>query len=96
MRFKAKKPIQTCQADACDGCGVGYSIHCHFTWKDLIPFLLISLPPFLLRGAGIYNPSVWLLVFWILLVVAFFGFIEIRVMCSHCPHYAEAAISLKY
>lgn len=63
--------------------------------KSSFIFLVISLPPFLLGGTGIYNQSVWLLVFWILLVVAFFGFIEIRVMCSHCPHYAEAASSLK-
>jgi len=25
----------------------------------------------------------------------FFGFVEIRVMCSHCPHYAEEGSSLK-
>ena len=29
------------------------------------------------------------LIIWIAIVVGFFGFIEIRVMCSHCPHYAE-------
>lgn len=28
-------------------------------------------------------------------MIAFFGFIEIRVMCSHCPHYAESPTSLK-
>jgi hypothetical protein len=28
------------------------------------------------------------------IIVAFFGFIEIRVMCSHCPHYAENGSSL--
>jgi hypothetical protein len=27
--------------------------------------------------------------------LGFFGFIEIRVMCSHCPHYAEEGKSLK-
>jgi hypothetical protein len=29
------------------------------------------------------------------MVVGYFGFIEIRVMCSHCPHYAEPGSSLK-
>jgi hypothetical protein len=95
MFFNAEKPIMTCQADSCDGCAVNHAIHCHFTWKDLVHFLLISLPPFLLGGVGIYKQSVWLLVFWILIVIAFFGFIEIRVMCSHCPHYAEPGTSLK-
>jgi hypothetical protein len=48
-----------------------------------------------LGGAGIYHVSGWLLTPWIIFVVAFFGFIEIRVMCSHCPHYAESLTSLK-
>ena len=95
MFLSAEKPIQTCQADTCDDCAMNHSIHCHFKLKDLVHFLLISLPPFLLGGVGIYNQSVWLLVFWILIVIAFFGFIEIRVMCSHCPHYAEEGTSLK-
>jgi len=95
MFINAEKPIQTCQADTCEDCAVNHSIHCHFKLKDLFHFLLISLPPFLLGGVGIYNQSVWLLVFWILIVIAFFGFIEIRVMCSHCPHYAEEGTSLK-
>lgn len=91
----AEKPILTCRADNCDGCAVNHSIHCHFKLKDLVHFLLVSLPPFLLGGLGIYNQSAWLMVFWIFLVVAFFGFVEIRVMCSHCPHYAEQGTSLK-
>ncbi len=74
MFLNAEKPIQTCQADACDGCAVNHSIHCHFKLKDLVHFLLISLPPFLLGGLGIYNQSTWLLVFWIVMVIAFFWF----------------------
>jgi hypothetical protein len=26
---------------------------------------------------------------WVLLSLSYFGLVEIRVMCSHCPHYAE-------
>jgi hypothetical protein len=59
------------------------------------PSTAISLPSFLLGGAGIYNVSGWLLIPWLLVGVAFFGLIEIRVMCAHCPHYAEPANSLK-
>jgi hypothetical protein len=33
--------------------------------------------------------NAWLLIPWIGLLVSYFGFVEIRVMCSHCPHYAE-------
>jgi hypothetical protein len=49
----------------------------------------------LLGGAGIYNISGWLLLVWVIFVISFFGFIEIRVLCSHCPHYAEPGKSLK-
>jgi hypothetical protein len=31
----------------------------------------------------------------VIIIIGYFGFIEIRVMCSHCPHYAENGSSLK-
>jgi hypothetical protein len=37
----------------------------------------------------------WLLIPWLTMIIGYFGFIEIRVMCSHCPHYAESDSSLK-
>lgn len=95
MFLDPEKPIATCESDTCDNCPTGENIHCHFTLKDWIHFLLISLPPFLLGGAGIYQLSGWLLLPWLVFVLAFFGLIEIRVMCSHCPHYAESGKSLK-
>ena len=89
------KPILTCKLSSCDDCTIYNNLHCHFRLKDWIHFLLIAFPPFLLGGAGIYHVAGWLLIPWIIFVVAFFGFIEIRVMCSHCPHYAEPVSSLK-
>jgi len=32
---------------------------------------------------------------WLIIILGYFGFVEIRVMCSHCPHYAEEGRSLK-
>ena len=95
MFLDPQKTIATCESDSCDECVIKGKIHCHFRLKDWIHFLMIAFPPFLLGGAGINNADSWLLVPWILFVIAFFGFIEIRVMCSHCPHYAEALTSLK-
>ena len=89
------KPIITCISESCDDCNVSHAVQCHFRPKDLIHFLCIVLPSFLLGGAGIYNLSGSLLVFWILMIVGYFGFVEIRIMCSHCPHYAEKCSSLK-
>ena len=95
MFLDPHKPIETCESISCDGCAIRGRLHCHFSLKDWIHFLLIAIPPFLIGGAGVYYASGWLLVPWLLFVVAFFGFIEIRVMCSHCPHYAESLTALK-
>ena len=73
---------------------VGKSFHCHFTLGNLLHFLLIVSPSFLLGGAGVYNANGWMLIPWLLILIGYFGFVEIRVMCSHCPHYAEPGRSL--
>ncbi len=95
MFLDPKKPIATCESESCEDCAVRNRIHCHFLLKDLIQFMFVALPPFLLGGAGIVNVNAWLLIPWGIFVFSFFGFIEIRVMCSHCPHYAESLSSLK-
>ncbi|MBW2673076.1 MAG: hypothetical protein JRD89_06620 [Deltaproteobacteria bacterium] len=89
------RPIASCTSESCDGCPVGTTLHCHFTLRELTRFLLIVLPSFLAGGAGIYHRSGWMLIAWIMVILGFFGFLEIRVMCSHCPHYAEPGNSLK-
>lgn len=96
MKFlDPNKPIATCISKTCDNCTVSNALHCQFTLRDFIHFLLISLPCFLLGGAGIYHISGWMLIPWLIFIIGYFGFIEIRVMCSHCPHYAEEGSSLK-
>ena len=89
------KPIATCTSGTCDNCTVSSGLHCHFTLKDLIHFYVIVAPSFLLGGAGIYHVGGWWLIPWLIIVIGFFGFVEIRVLCSHCPHYAEEGNSLK-
>jgi hypothetical protein len=95
MFLKPNEPLSTCESSSCIDCSASDDLHCHFTLKDWLHFLFIAFPPFLLGGVGIYHVSGWLLVPWLIFLVAFFGFIEIRVMCSHCPHYAEPLKSLK-
>jgi len=55
------KPIATCVSKSCTGCPVEEKLHCHFTPKDLIHFLLITLPSFLIGGAGVYHLNGWML-----------------------------------
>ena len=95
MFLDPNKPIATCMSEACDDCSLSETLHCHFTLKDLIHFLLIAFPSFLLGGAGIFHKSGWWLIPWLIVIIGYFGFVEIRVMCSHCPHYAEEGSSLK-
>jgi hypothetical protein len=84
-----QKPLSTCAASTCSDCPLQSRLQCHFHGKDLAQFLAIAFPPFIVGGIGIVQVNAWLLIPWIGLIVSYFGFIEIRVMCSHCPHYAE-------
>jgi hypothetical protein len=95
MAFRdPSKPIATCVASECIDCPVSKKVHCHFRPQELAHFLLICLPGFIVGGAGVLAWGVWSLVFWIAIIIGFFGFLEIRVMCSHCPHYAEDGTTL--
>ena len=87
-------PIATCNAADCRNCPTADSIHCHFRPMELFHFLLISYPPFLIGGAAVLNIGFMPLAIWIGVIISFFGFVEIRVMCSHCPHYAEKGSTL--
>lgn len=87
-------PLKGCTATDCRDCQVADDLVCHYTTGQLVRFLLLSLPGFILGGIGLWAAgAVWLAV-WIGLAVAFFMFIEIRVMCSHCPHYGQPGSSL--
>jgi hypothetical protein len=88
-------PIATCAASDCSECPVADSVHCHFNAKELTHFLLISMPAFLVGGAAVLTLGLTPLLIWVAVIVGFFGFVEIRVMCSHCPHYAEEGATLK-
>ncbi len=87
-------PIATCRASDCAECPVADSVHCHFRPMELAHFLLICMPTFLVGGAGILAVGLTPLLIWIGIIVGFFGFVEIRVLCSHCPHYAEEGATL--
>ncbi len=87
------KPLATCASENCEGCKVSEKLHCHFCARDLTHFLLTVMPPVLPAIAGIVHVDWRWLVPWLLAALGYFGFLEIRVMCSHCPHYAEQSTS---
>jgi hypothetical protein len=84
-----QQPLSTCKSTTCQDCPLQSSLQCHFGGRELRRFLVIALPPFVLGGIGIVHVSIWLLIPWLALILGYFGLVEIRVMCSHCPHYAE-------
>lgn len=89
------KPLSTCSARNCAGCPVGQTLHCHFQMTDLVRFLAVAFPSFFLGGIGIGRVSIGALMPWAFIVGSFFGLVEIRVLCAHCPHYAEATGTLR-
>jgi hypothetical protein len=90
-----QRPLTTCSAGSCDGCPVSRAVHCHFQSNDLAAFLLNVAPCFAIGVAGIARVGGWWLLPWLAMLLGYFGFVEIRVMCSHCPHYAEPGKSLQ-
>ncbi len=58
--------------------------------------MLIGFAPHVLGGYAAFHFGLYWLLGLIGLIVLYFGFVEIRMMCSHCPHYAEPELkSLK-
>lgn len=84
-----QKPLATCSSETCANCPFIGRLQCHFGFHGLLRFFGLAFPPFILGGIGIAQVNPWLLAPWIAWSIIYFGFLEIRVMCSHCPHYAE-------
>lgn len=92
MFLESDKLLYTCNAENCHDCELSDKLVCHYNIKQLFGFLLIVVPSFIIAGIIIFKFNPFLLVPWIVFFLSYFGFIEIRVMCSHCPHYAESEI----
>ena len=57
--------------------------------KQLVRFLALVMPAMILGIIGIVFFNWLFLLPWAGLFILYFGFVEIRVKCSRCPHYAE-------
>ena len=79
----------------CKNCSIDGRLKCRYSSGDLLhflglflSFLLPALIGMMLSGCG------WYLLGWVGLAIIFFGFWEIRILCSHCPYYAEKGVTL--
>lgn len=91
------KPIATCVSETCNVCPVHNTLHCHFRPRNLIHFLLVVFPSFLLGGFVIIwgypllfliSGLQWfLLIVYVLSVAGFFMTLK-TFLCSQCMNFA--------
>lgn len=95
---EANNPYDICTwkpVSECRDCPIAGRLKCRYNTGDLLrfiglflAFLVPALVGMVLGGYG------WFLLGWAGLAVIFFGFWEIRILCSHCPFYAEKSATL--
>jgi hypothetical protein len=74
----------------CSGCPIQERLNCRFNWGDLAYFAAIFLPPAAAAVTGmILGGFGWYILGWAGYAVFFFFVWEARVLCSHCPYWAE-------
>jgi hypothetical protein len=63
---------------------------CRYEPRDLVRFLMNMLPFFFITIAGTIRAGYgWYLLVWLAYALFFFFVWEARVLCSHCPYWAE-------
>ena len=77
-------------ASECEGCSIQHRLNCRFDPGDLLSFFMLILPFGVTMVVGVmragYGGSLFL---WLLYMLLFFFVWEARVLCSHCPYWAE-------
>ena len=77
-------------AEECAKCDVSGSLMCRFETGDLAGFFVGFLPFGIAVVAGmILGGHGWWLLGWLVIWLLFFFILEGRVLCSHCPFWAE-------
>lgn len=93
---RPKDPFTVCtwqDVSECADCTIGDALNCRFNWSDLLYFLAGFLPPAIAIIAGMMRGGFgWqavALVGWVGFMLFFFFVWEARILCSHCPYWAE-------
>lgn len=102
-KAKDLNPHHLCTWDKdsnCKGCKNDKRLHCKWDSEILLGFFLIYIPfgftsIFGLSVVGWLTRAWWWLIAYIIFCVIFFVFVEIRILCSHCPYYAGPGKILK-
>lgn len=79
----------------CDGCSLACQLKCRYSCRHLLHFVgmfgVFVIPAFI---GVIQSGYGWYLLGWIAYWLIFFELWEIRILCSHCPYYAERGTTL--
>lgn len=74
----------------CEDCSAKCKLICHFQRKYLLSFLGFFIVFVVTMFFGVILSGYgWFLLGWVGFWLFFFEFWEIRILCSHCPFYAE-------
>jgi hypothetical protein len=86
----SETPCTAKTALSCEGCSLNGTLMCRFEKRDLTHFLMIFLPFFVTAIGGVIAGGYgWWLFGWLAYAIFFFYVWEARVLCSHCPYWAE-------
>jgi len=95
-KISEKTTAAACSQSQCEGCEIQGKLVCVHQPKDLIDFFVLFMGWAIPFFAGMIIGKFWVgMTAWFVLAVAFFGYIEARVLCQHCPHYAEEGFLLR-
>lgn len=88
-----KNQHETCiqkDTEMCEECAIKDKLICHFQSKYLLSFVSFFIFFVITCFIGIIISGYgWFLLGWVGFWLFFFEFWEIRILCSHCPFYAE-------
>lgn len=84
-------PTCTNQSESvCVDCALGTRLMCRYEFRDTLHFFAIILPFFVVSIGGMIATGFgWWLFGWLGYMLFFFFIWEARVLCSHCPYWAE-------
>ncbi len=93
-----KNPHNVCiwnDSEECHYCSIKGKLICHFQSKYLLSFVGLFFIFVITIFIGVIMSGYgWYLLGWVGFWLIFFEFWEIRILCSHCPYYAEEGRTL--
>jgi hypothetical protein len=80
----------------CQECQTNGKLMCRFDREDMVNFFMIVLPFGITAVAGTIRAGYgWYLLLWLAYSLFFFFVWEARVLCRHCPYWAEGGSTLR-